>query len=479
MHEFYINGHWVKPESGNQHVLIDPSTEEQSGVVALGGADDVDAAVAAAASAFPAWASSDLGQRVAAVKRLRHVYEQRLEDMAQAISQEMGAPIDLARQRQAPAALRHIDTYLEAIERFSFERMLGRHAPDDRILMEPIGVVGMITPWNWPMSQIALKVIPALLVGCTMVLKPSEHAPFSSALLAEIIDEAKIPAGVFNLVHGDGMTAGTWLVEHPDVAMISFTGSTRAGAAIVKRAADTFKRVGLELGGKGANVIFSDADAAAVARGVKTCFINSGQNCNAPSRMLVQRAVYDEAVEQARQAARSIEVGPSGLEGSHMGPVVSARQYERIQSYIEQGVAQGARLVAGGPGRPSDFNRGFFVQPTIFADVTNDMTIAREEIFGPVLSILAFDSEEDAVAIANDTPYGLTNYVQSADGSRRNRMARRLRSGMVEMNGQLRAAGSPFGGVGHSGLAREGGVWGLEEFLVVKSVSGWGGDTQS
>jgi aldehyde dehydrogenase (NAD+) len=477
--EFYIDGQWVKSASGDRHALIDPSTEEQIGTVALGTVGDVDAAVAAASSAFPGWAFSDLADRVAAVERLRHAYEARLEDMAQAISREMGAPIDLARQRQAPAALRHIDTYLAAIESFSFERMLSPHAPHDRILMEPIGVVGMVTPWNWPMSQIALKVVPALLVGCTMVLKPSEYAPFSSALLAEIVDAAKIPAGVFNLVHGDGMTAGTRLVEHPDVAMISFTGSTRAGAAIVKRAADTFKRVGLELGGKGANLIFPDADADAVARGVKTCFINSGQNCNAPTRMLVQRAVYDEAVEQAREAAESLAVGPSNQEGGHMGPVVSARQYERIQSYIEEGVAEGARLVAGGSGRPAGFNRGFFVQPTVFADVTSDMTIAREEIFGPVLSIMPFDDEEEALSIANDTPYGLTNYVQSADGARRNRMARRLRSGMVEMNGQPRAAGSPFGGVGHSGLAREGGVFGLEEFLVIKSVSGWGGDNRS
>jgi len=479
LREFYIDGQWVKSASGDRHVLIDPSTEEESGAVALAGAGDVDAAVAASASAFPAWACRDPGERVEAVTRLRSVYEQRLEDMARVISQEMGAPIDLARQRQAPAALRHIDNYLAAIESFSFERMLGQHAPDDRILMEPIGVVGMITPWNWPMSQIALKVVPALMVGCTMVLKPSEYAPFSSALLAEIIDEANIPAGVFNLVHGDGTTAGARLVEHPDVAMISFTGSARAGAEIVKRSADSFKRVGLELGGKGANVIFADADADAVARGVTSCFTNSGQNCNAPSRMLVQRPVYDEAVEKARQAARSIEVGPSGLEGAHMGPVVSARQYERIQSCIEQGVAEGARLVAGGSGRPAGFNRGFFVQPTVFADVTNDMTIAREEIFGPVLSIMAFDDEDEAVAIANDTPYGLTNYVQSADGARRNRMAKRLRSGMVEMNGQPRAAGSPFGGVGHSGLAREGGVWGLEEYVIAKSVSGWGGSSRA
>lgn len=470
---FYIDGRWTPAASTASHALVDATTEQPFGTVALAGTDEVDAAVAAAKRAFPAWAESDPEVRVALVKRIHDIYAGRIEEMARVISQEMGAPIELARTRQAAAGLRHMTNFLTAMEHFDFERPLGPHAPDDRILMQPIGVVGLITPWNWPMSQVALKVIPALLAGCTMVLKPSELAPLSSNLLAEIIHEAGAPAGVFNLVQGDGATAGARLVEHPDVAMISFTGSTRAGASIMRGAADSFKRVALELGGKGANLIFADADEDAVARGVRQCFINSGQNCNAPTRMLVERSVYETAVEKARAAANAIAVGPSSAEGKHMGPVISKGQFDKIQDLIETGIREGARLVAGGTGLPTGFNRGYFVQPTVFADVDNAMTIAREEIFGPVLSIIPFADEEEAVAIANDTRYGLTNYVQSGDGARRNRLARRLRSGMVEMNGEPRGAGSPFGGVGHSGGAREGGVWGLEEYMTVKSVSGW------
>lgn len=470
---FYIDGRWTPSASTASHTLIDATTEQPFGTVALAGKAEVDAAVAAAKRAFPAWAESDPADRIALVRRIHDIYAGRVEEMARVISQEMGAPIELARTRQAAAGLRHMTSFLTAMEHFDFVRPLGPHAPDDRILMQPIGVVGLITPWNWPMSQVALKVIPALLAGCTMVLKPSELAPLSSNLLAEIIHEAGAPAGVFNLVHGDGATAGARLVEHPDVAMISFTGSTRAGASIMRGAADSFKRIALELGGKGANLIFADADEDAVARGVRQCFINSGQNCNAPTRMLVERSIYETAVEQAREAACAIAVGSSSAEGSHMGPVISKGQFDKIQDRIETGIREGARLVAGGTGLPAGFNRGYFVQPTVFADVDNEMTIAREEIFGPVLSIIPFADEEEAVAIANDTRYGLTNYVQSSDGARRNRLARRLRSGMVEMNSQPRGAGSPFGGVGHSGGAREGGIWGLEEYMTVKSVSGW------
>jgi aldehyde dehydrogenase (NAD+) len=323
------------------------------------------------------------------------------------------------------------------------------------------------------MNQVTLKAIPALLAGCTMVLKPSEIAPLSSIVFAEIIDAAGVPAGVFNMVNGDGLGVGTDLSTHADVEMISFTGSARAGAAISKAAADTFKRVCLELGGKGANVIFADADDKAVTRGVRHCFNNTGQSCNAPTRMLVERSVYDQTIEKAIEVAGKTKVATAHQPGNHIGPVVSAAQYEKIQGYIQKGIDEGARLVAGGVGRPEGLNRGYFVRPTIFADVSNDMTIAREEIFGPVLSIIPFDSEEQAVAIANDTPYGLTNYVQSQDGAKRNRMARKLRSGMVEMNGQSRGAGAPFGGVKASGRAREGGVWGLEEFLEAKAISGW------
>lgn len=473
LQNFYIDGRWTRSGSTSVHTLVDATTEQPFGTVALARRDEVDAAVLAAKRALPSWAEGDPAGRVALVKRIHDLYAVRLEDMARAISQEMGAPIELARTRQAAAGLRQMTNFLAAMEHFEFIRPLGPHAPDDRILMQPIGIVGLITPWNWPMSQVALKVVPALLAGCTMVLKPSELAPLSSTLLAEIIDEAGVPAGVFNMIQGDGATAGARLVEHPDVAMISFTGSTRAGANIMRNAADSFKRVALELGGKGANLIFADADEAAVERGVRQCFINSGQSCNAPARMLVEQSVYAEAVEKARQAAHSIGIGPSSSEGAHMGPVISGRQFDKIQSLIDTGIHEGARLVAGGPGRPVGFNRGYFVQPTVFADVSSGMTIAREEIFGPVLCIIPFADEEEAVAIANDTPYGLTNYVQSGDGERRNRLARRLHSGMVEMNGQPRGAGSPFGGVRHSGGAREGGIWGLEEYMTVKSVSGW------
>lgn len=471
---FYIDGRWVPSESSAEHEMLDPSTEQVTGTVALARAQDINAAVMAAKRALSLWAETNPAERIALIERIQTIYSARSEDMAKVISEEMGAPIDLARTRQAPAALRHMTNFLEVMKAFEFVRPLGPHAPNDRILVEPIGVVGLITPWNWPMSQVALKVIPALLTGCTMILKPSEYAALSSTLLAEIIHEAGAPEGVFNLVHGTGEEAGTALVTHPDVSMISFTGSAGAGRSVLRGAAETFKRVALELGGKGANLIFADADDQAVERGVRQCFSNSGQSCNAPTRMLVERSIYEDAVETARCVAESIEVGAPNLPGSHLGPVVSARQYHRIQSLIDTGLNEGARLVAGGPGRPAGLNRGYFVRPTVFADVTPRMTIAQQEIFGPVLSITPFESEDEAIAIANDTPYGLTHYVQSQDAERRKRVARRLHSGMVEMNGQFRGAGAPFGGVKHSGLAREGGIWGLEEFTIVKSVSGWG-----
>jgi aldehyde dehydrogenase (NAD+) len=333
--------------------------------------------------------------------------------------------------------------------------------------------VGLITPWNWPMNQVTLKVIPALIAGCTMVLKPSEEAPLSSLLFAEFVHQAGVPAGVFNLVNGDGLGVGTQLSAHPDVEMISFTGSTRAGKAISKTAAETLKRVSLELGGKGANLVFADADDKAVERGVRHCMANSGQSCNAPTRMLVERPAYDRAVAIAAEVAAGIRVASAHEPGRHIGPVINAAQFDKIQGLIETGIKQGARLVAGGLGRPEGLNKGFFARPTVFADCTPEMTVMREEIFGPVLSIMPFDSEEEAVAIANATPYGLTNYVQSQDGPRRNRLARLLRSGMLEMNGKSRGAGAPFGGVRASGRAREGGRWGIEDFCEVKSISDW------
>ena len=470
---FYINGAWTAPAKVRDYPVIDPATEEQVAVISLGDQADTDAAVAAAAAAFPAWAALPVAERVRHVENVMKVYETRADDMAEAIRMEMGAPHDLAHDSQAPCMPWAIEDALEAAKQIHWDRPLGDHAPTDRILMEPIGVVGLITPWNWPISQIALKVFPAMIAGCTMVLKPSEEAPLSGIVFAEILHEAGVPAGVLNLVNGDGPGVGSQLTAHADVAMISFTGSTRAGRLITKGAAETLKRVGLELGGKGANVIFADADEKAVIRGVRHCMKNSGQSCNAPTRMLVERSRYDEAVAQAAETAQAIKVGPTTESGKHMGPVVNKSQWEKIQGMIQVGIDEGARLIAGGTGLPENVNRGFYVKPTVFADVTNDMRIAQEEIFGPVLVIIPFEDEADAIRIANDTPYGLTDYVQSTDGAKRNRMARALKAGMIEMNGESRGAGSPFGGVKLSGRAREGGVWGIEEYLESKAISAW------
>jgi aldehyde dehydrogenase (NAD+) len=471
--DFYINGGWVTPVTPRDCEVIDPSTEDACAVISLGGQADTDAAVAAAKAAFPGWSVTPPEIRAGYVQGILQQFEARANEMAEAISMEMGAPIDMALTDQAACLPWHLKNFLTAFKDIEWIRPLGPHAPNDRIALEPIGVVGLITPWNWPMNQVTLKVIPALLAGCTCVLKPSEESPLSSMLFAEFVHDAGVPAGVFNLVNGDGPGIGSQLSAHPDVEMISFTGSTRAGRAISAAAAQTLKRVTLELGGKGANLIFADADDLAVERGVRHMMNNSGQSCNAPSRMLVERGVYDRAVEIAASVANQIKVGPASEHGAHIGPVVNKRQWEQIQGYIQKGIAEGARLVAGGLGLPEGLNKGFYVRPTVFADVAPGMTIEREEIFGPVLSIIPFETEEDAVRIANDTSYGLTNYVQSQDGARRNRLARRLRSGMVEMNGKSRAAGSPFGGVKASGRAREGGHWGIEEFLEVKAISGW------
>lgn len=471
--QFYINGKWAAPARPRDFQVIDPSTEEPCAVISIGDQADTDAAVAAAKAALPGWSATTPEERLAHVQRILAIYQARAEEMASAMSLEMGAPIDMAREQQVGAGIWHIQNFITAFKDFEFLRPLGPHAPNDRIALEPVGVVGLITPWNWPMNQVTLKAIPAMLAGCTMVLKPSEVAPLSSLLFAEFVDQAGVPAGVFNLVNGDGAGVGTQLSTHPDIEMISFTGSARAGAAISRAAADTFKRVCLELGGKGANLVFADADENAVRRGVLHVMNNSGQSCNAPTRMLVERPIYDRAVEIAREVAEGVKVASAHEPGKHMGPVVSEAQYTKIQGLIETGIKEGARLVAGGPGRPEGLNRGYYVRPTIFADVTPGMTIEREEIFGPVLSMMPFDTEEEAVKIANDTIYGLTNYVQSQDGARRNRLARLLKSGMIEMNGKSRGAGSPFGGVKASGRAREGGHWGIEEFLDVKAISGW------
>ena len=474
--KFYINGAWVDAQDGRDHQVINPATEEPCAIISLGGQADTDAAVAAARAALPGWMTTAPEARIAMVEKLYDAYKSRIDDMAQAISLEMGAPIEMSRQQQAPSGVGTTKGLIAAAKNFAFIEPLNDHAPNDRIVHEAVGVVGMITPWNWPMNQVTLKVAAGLLAGCTMVLKPSEESPLSALLFAEIVDVAGLPPGVFNLVNGDGAGVGSQLSAHLDVDMISFTGSTRAGKLISKSAADTLKRVSLELGGKGANLIFADADEKAVKRGVLHCMNNSGQSCNAPTRMLVERSIYDQAVETAAEVASRITVGAPSEEGRHIGPVVNAAQFDKIQGLIQKGIDEGGRLVAGGTGRPEGFNRGFYVKPTIFADVTPDMTIAREEIFGPVLSIIPFDTEEEALTIANDTPYGLTNYVQTQDTGRARRCALALRSGMVEMNGENRAMGSPFGGMKQSGHGREGGKWGLEDFLEVKAVSGWGTD---
>ncbi|WP_425044429.1 aldehyde dehydrogenase family protein [Primorskyibacter sp. S87] len=471
--EFYINGKWAAPSAPNDFNVIDPSTEEPCAVISLGSEADTNKAVAAAKAALAGWMATSPEERIALVEKLVEIYKSRGEDLAQAMSAEMGAPIDMARAQQVGAGIGHLKNFIRAAKAFEFEKPLGDHAPNDRIIHEAVGVAALITPWNWPMNQITLKVGAAAIAGCTMVLKPSEQSPLNAMIFAEMMDEAGFPPGVFNLVNGDGVGVGSQLSAHPDVDMVSFTGSTRAGTAISKSAADTLKKVHLELGGKGANVIFEDADEKAVKRGVLHMMNNTGQSCNAPSRMLVQRGIYDQAVETAAEVAGKVTVGNAHEEGRHIGPVVNELQWTKIQDLIQKGIDEGARLVAGGTGRPEGLNKGYYVKPTIFADANNQMTIAREEIFGPVLTMIPFDTEEEAIEVANDTPYGLTNYVQTQEPARANRMARRLRSGMVEMNGQPRGAGAPFGGMKQSGNGREGGSWGIEDFLEVKAVGGW------
>jgi len=472
--DFFIDGKWVAPIKANDFPVINPANETEYATISLGSEADVNAAVAAAKRAFPGWSTTPHAERVAKVEKLAEIYQERIEEMAEAISNEMGAPKNIASSQQAAAGLGHIKAFIRALKEFTFEHPLNEKFQTEYIIHEPIGVCGLITPWNWPMNQVTLKVVPAVGVGCTVVLKPSEIAPMSSLLFAEFMEQAGFPAGVFNLVNGDGPTVGEAMSRHPDIDMMSFTGSTRAGIAVTKAAADTVKRVALELGGKGPNLIFADTDVAkAVKRGVLHMFNNSGQSCNAPSRMMVEKSAYAEAIATAKSVAEAQEVGDPSQDGRQIGPVVSEAQYNKIQGLIEAGIKEGATLLAGGPGRPDGLNRGYYVKPTVFADVTNDMTIAREEIFGPVLSIMSFDSEEEAVRIANDTPYGLTSYVQTGDPERAKRLARQLRTGMVQLNGAGRAPGSPFGGYKQSGNGREGGIYGLMEFLEVKAVAGW------
>jgi len=468
LRKFYIDGQWVTPDSTTEFPVLNPATEQQIGMITLGNAADVDHAVAAASRAFVTYSRTSSEERLELLRALLSETERRFEDLAQAMSQEMGAPISMSREAQADAAVGHLAAFITALEQQT-ER--GTLANGDVLLREPIGVCGLITPWNWPMNQIVLKVVPALATGCTCVLKPSEHTPLSAAIYAGIIDAAGFPPGVFNLLNGDGPTVGAGLSRHQDVHMMSFTGSTRAGVAVARDAADTVKRVTLELGGKSPNLIFADCDLEErVTASVQECFYNTGQSCDAPTRLLVERACYDEVVEIAKRAAEAHEVGDPALEGDHIGPLFDRIQSDRVQTMIQAGIDEGARLVVGGTGKPDGFETGWFVKPTLFADVDNAMRIAQEEIFGPVLVIIPFEDEAEAIAIANDTPYGLAAYLQTGDRARAERVSAQLRAGAVHINGGAFNYGSPFGGYKMSGNGREGGALGLEDFQEVKTL---------
>jgi aldehyde dehydrogenase (NAD+) len=468
----HIDGAWTLPKTSTQtFTAINPATEEVAAKIAMCGPDDVDLAVAAAQRAFTSYGFTMLDERIALVEQLIAVFERRYAEMVTAISTEMGAPYDLSHDAQAECGPGHLRETIKAARAMEWEHPIGATGS---LVYEPIGVCALITPWNWPINQLAAKIGPALVAGCTMVLKPSEIAPLSAQLFAEFIDEAGFPPGVFNLVHGSGAGIGDALTGHPGVDMVSFTGSTRAGVQIAKSAADTVKRVSQELGGKSPNIVFDDAALeAAVTRGVIDCFSNTGQSCNAPTRMLVEASAYDRAVQFAKAAAATVTLGDPLAKGPHLGPVVSKLHYDKIQRLIQIGIDEGAVLVAGGTGKPAGFERGFYVKPTIFAGVHNQMTIAREEVFGPVLVMIPFADEAEAIAIANDTPYGLAAYVQSLDLERAHRVARQLRAGGVSLNGHGQDYCSPFGGYRQSGNGREWGAWGLHDFLEVKVVNGF------
>ncbi|MDA8684806.1 MAG: aldehyde dehydrogenase family protein [Planktomarina temperata] len=470
--KFYIAGQWVAPRSQANMPVLNPANERQIGIVPLGDAADVDEAVAAAVSAFPAYSQTRKSERVALLQSLMKVTQSRFEDLAQAMRMEMGAPITMAREAQADAAIGHLQGFMDALAELVERETLSN---GDILLREPIGVCGLITPWNWPMNQIALKVIPALATGCCCVLKPSEHTPISAMIYAEIIDAAGFPPGVFNLVQGDGPTVGAALSRHKDVQMMSFTGSTRAGTAVTRDAAETVKRVTLELGGKSPNLVFADCDLEAqVSASVAECMYNTGQSCDAPTRLLAQRSCYEAVLEIAKRVAEATEVGDPAQEGAHIGPLFDRIQFDRVQAMIKVGLEEGARLLAGGLGRPEGIDAGWFVKPTIFCDVSNDMRIAQEEIFGPVLVIIPFEDEAEAIEIANDTPYGLAAYLQTGDPARAERVAARLRAGAIHINGGGFNYGSPFGGYKQSGNGREGGMMGLEDYLETKTLHGLG-----
>jgi aldehyde dehydrogenase (NAD+) len=473
MRNFYIDGAWVAPRDGTDFPVYNPATEEVFATISLGGAADAEAAITAARMAFASWSMTTPAERGEVLRAILAVYEKRSKDMAEAISNEMGAPIDMSLSDQAASGRGHLKAFIRALDSFEWQHPLRPGVEGQDLVYEPAGVAGLITPWNWPMNQVVLKVGAALAAGCTMVLKPSEIAPMSSIVFSEIMHEAGVPAGVFNMVNGDGVGVGSILSSHLGIDVVSFTGSTRAGILISKAAADTVKTVSLELGGKSPNLVFADTDIdAAVARGASFCFANTGQSCNAATRMLVERSAYERAVEVARSTAEATKVDLPNKAGDHIGPLVSRTQFEKVQRLIQAGIDEGARLVAGGTGRPEGLNRGWFARPTVFADATSDMTIMREEIFGPVMAMMPFDNEDEAIELANDTPYGLAAYIQTDSAERARRVAGRLRAGMVQVNGASRASGAPFGGYKQSGVGREGGAWGIEEFLEIKTISG-------
>jgi aldehyde dehydrogenase (NAD+) len=468
---FYIDGRWVEPASPTWFDVIDPATETCVERLALGNAEDVDRAVSAARKALPIYGQTPVAERIALLKRIVAIYERRQEEFAEAMRVEMGSPITFSRKFQVPRGWLHLNQMIDVLQRFEFEEAMG----STLIRHEPVGVCGLITPWNWPINQIVVKVAPALAAGCTMILKPSEYSPLSSLLFAEVLDEAGVPAGVFNLVNGDGPGVGAALSAHPDIDMLSFTGSTRAGVLVAKSAAETVKRVAQELGGKSANILLDDVNLQdAVTRGVAACFTNSGQSCSIPTRLLVPRRLMNDAIEIARVAAEGYRVGPTDAESTQLGPLVNHAQWRRVQTFIQGGIDEGAQLVTGGVGLPEGIDKGYYVKPTVFAYVTAQMTIAQEEIFGPVLSMIAYDNEAEAIAIANGTPYGLAAYVQSADQQRARDVARQLQAGSVHLNYPPADFAAPFGGVKRSGNGREWGEYGLREYLEVKSMVGYG-----
>jgi aldehyde dehydrogenase (NAD+) len=471
MGQFYIDGAWVEPLGGAVFDVINPATEGAIGTIAMASGGDVDRAVGAAKSAFPSYAATTVDQRLTWFGNLLAIYRQRADEMTQAMTAEMGSPLTFTRDVQTPCGDGHIEVIIETLQKFDFDGLSPRGG--SRIVHEPVGVAALITPWNWPINQVIVKVLPALAAGCTCVLKPSEEAPLSALLFAEMIHDAGFPPGAFNLINGNGAVAGAALSAHRDVDMVSFTGSTRAGVAVAKAAADTVKRVTLELGGKSPNLLFADADLeTAVKWSVDACFSNAGQTCDAPTRLLVERSVYDQAKEIAIQAALNTKVGDPAVAGDHIGPVVNKRQFENIQRLIQQGIDEGATLLAGGIGRADDREVGYFAKPTLFADVEHHMTINREEIFGPVLCMMPFDGEAEAIRLGNDTPYGLGAYVQTGDPDRADRVARALRAGNVSINGTAYDYDAPFGGMKQSGNGRENGVYGLEDYLDIKTIAG-------